>query len=399
VRVLIIEDIGYSSAVVEKFLKAKHYQYKTVTNGLDALEVLENGPLVDAVICDLYLPDMDGVAIYQTCQKMARYKRQNSQPPFILLTSSTNPKELQRAENAGFTAVFSKPFNSAAVSEILAAIDGGQGYIQKDPHKSRILVVDNQGKNQELLQEVFANSGYKLMLANNPTQCLSMLKELTGIKAIITDLEFSDMDANTMMGEISALTFKDGVPVCILLTDSKNVDLVQTAYLSGFDDVLTHPIDKFNLKQKINRAFVGQAKKHTELETILIVDDVFFYCTMAKNLLLKAGVNSEKYQFKTVQSGYEALDVLKLDNQVKLVLTDLALKDIGGYELRAMYDHMNKNRTVHPVFALMTATDDANLVEASRDKGFDKVFQKPLDVEELTEFIQKNLESAEAHVD
>jgi CheY-like chemotaxis protein len=398
VQVLIIEDIGYSSAIVEKFLKSKHYHYNTATNGRDALDALENGPAIDAVICDLSLPDMDGIAVYQRCQKLPRYKRQNSIPPFIMLTSSTNPKELQRAEAAGFTAVFSKPFNPNTMAEILASIDDGQGYIQKDAEKSRILVVDNQGKNQELLQEVFANSGYKLMLANDPTQCLNMMKELTGIKAVITDLEFTQMDANTMMASLQTMTFTHGKPVCILLTDSKNVDLMQMAYLSGFDDVITHPVDKFNLKQKINQAFIGQGKKHTDHDTILIVDDVYFYCTMAKNLLIKAGIDSDRYQFKTVQSGYDALELLKTDNQIKLVLTDLSLKDINGYELMAAYqEQFQKNRTLHPKFALMTATDDMNELEAYREKGFVQVFQKPLSLDELEEFIKTELDTA--HVD
>jgi CheY-like chemotaxis protein len=399
VHVLIIEDIGYSSAIVEKFLKSRHYHYTTATNGHDALEVLANGPVIDVVICDLSLPDMDGIEIFQVCQKLLKYKRQNSQPPFILLTANTNPKELQRAENAGFTAVFSKPFNAVAMAEILSAIDGGQGYIQKDVDKSRIILVDTQGKNQELLQEVFANSGYKLMLSSSPTHCLGMMKELTGIKAIITDLEFPDMDANTMMAEVQKLSFSHGKPVCILLTESKNVDLLQMAYLSGFDDVLTHPIDKFNLKQKINQAFLGQSKKQNELDTVLIVDDVFFYCAMAKSLLLKAGLDTSKYQIKMVQSGYDAFDMIKTDNQIKLVLTDLALKDIGGYDLLNMYqEQFQKSRSKHPVFALMTATDNFNELEAYRDKGFAEVFQKPLDIEALQSFLKEQL-GCSAHVD
>jgi CheY-like chemotaxis protein len=398
-HVLIVEDIHFSSLMVEKYLKTKKYTYTVVTNGFDALEAMENGPAFDVVICDLYLPDMNGTQVFEQCRQLKRYKKQNSLPPFILLTSSNNPQDLQKAEGAGFTATFTKPFNATAMGEILASIDDGQGYIQRDAENTKIIVVDNTGKNHDLLQEVFANSGYKLMLASSPGNCLELLEQFSGVKAIITELEFSDQSANDMMAQIAKIPKLQagGKPVSILLTESKNVDLVQLAYLSGFDDVIQHPIDKFNLKQKINKAFIGQGKKSAELSTILIVDDVFFYCTMAKNLLIKAGLNTDKYQFKTMQSGYDALEELKANMQVKLVLTDLLLKDISGYELLQLYQstiQMHRSRQTIPQFALMTAIDDDAEVEGYIDKGFQAVFPKPLQTDLLKDFIEKELDHA-----
>jgi CheY-like chemotaxis protein len=395
-RVLIIEDIRFSAIVVEKFLKSKNYDYKCVASARDAIQVLEGDKEFDAIICDLFLPDMDGVNLFKACQQLKKFKKRGL-PPFILITSSTNPQDLTRAETAGFMAAMVKPFDPVVLGEMLASIDDGQGYIQKDADKSKVIVVDNTGKNHELLQEVFANSGYRLMLAATPTACIGLLNEFTGIKAVITELEFTDMDANSLMGAIHNHPKCQGaqLPVGILLTESKNVDLVQMAYLSGFNDVLTYPIDKFNLKQKINNAFLNHGKRNTEQETILIVDDVSFYCTMAKTMLIKAGLDSNRYEIQTITSGYEALDILKSNTRIRMVLTDLMLKDMQGDQMYTLFlEQIQKNRLMGnpPSFVLMTAVDDTQQFEPFITQGFKEVFQKPLNVQALKTFLRKELE-------
>lgn len=88
-----------------------------------------------------------------------------------------------------------------------------------------------------------------------------------------------------------------------------------------------------------NSPDVPKNESNAGTESILVVDDEDALCELAELILLDQG-----YQVLTATSGSQALDILK-DNSVDVLLTDIIMPNITGYQLakqvRALYPNIS----------------------------------------------------------
>ena len=87
-------------------------------------------------------------------------------------------------------------------------------------------------------------------------------------------------------------------------------------------------------------------------------------------------------------SGYEALSVI-LEVRIDLLLTDIAMPDMDGYELYTRTKEHNKNLPI----IMMTGFgyDPEHIVVKSKKDGLQDVVFKPFDINKLNELIKKRL--------
>jgi CheY-like chemotaxis protein len=119
---------------------------------------------------------------------------------------------------------------------------------------------------------------------------------------------------------------------------------------------------------------------------VLVVDDVGFMRHYLERLLRQNG-----YQVCTAASGAEALQILKSENAIEVVLTDLMMPGMDGIALfksARTIDRFNDSGPLPPpAFLLITAMrptltsprQDANLLKEAIDLGFVDVLFKPVD--------------------
>jgi CheY-like chemotaxis protein len=118
---------------------------------------------------------------------------------------------------------------------------------------------------------------------------------------------------------------------------------------------------------------------------ILVVDDDALFCEMMRQDLLHEG-----HRPLVVNSGAEALTVLRSGERVDLVLTDIMMPDMDGIEL------IQAVRLVHPTLPII-AVSSAGEVHSSyifttaRMLGADCVFQKPVSVDVIGSIIHRLL--------
>lgn len=104
-HVLIIEDNLQIAKLVAGYL-ASDFKVDFAANGrLGFRQTLEQLP--DIVLCDLRMPEMDGIAF---CQAL-RANRQTSHIPVVILTAFTDEADCLRAMQAGANAWLTKPVN------------------------------------------------------------------------------------------------------------------------------------------------------------------------------------------------------------------------------------------------------------------------------------------------
>lgn len=105
-RVLIVEDEIDAAEIIESLLS--HYQLQTecVSTGEAAREALELASY-DAVIVDIFLPEMDGVELV----KWVRHNPQTAKMPCIAVTAYNSSALRKQALDAGYNRYFAKPVN------------------------------------------------------------------------------------------------------------------------------------------------------------------------------------------------------------------------------------------------------------------------------------------------
>ena len=121
-HVLIVDDSPVNLAVLRAMLKRNGVaRVVSAENGKKALEVLESDPGVDAVLTDLWMPELDGEGLVRAIRADARF----AHLPVYLITADV--EALKTLASAGFTDLLLKPITSEGVRKLLkpeASLDG-----------------------------------------------------------------------------------------------------------------------------------------------------------------------------------------------------------------------------------------------------------------------------------
>jgi len=114
-RILVVDDSPSVRHMTANALKAAGCEPLTATDGLDALEVLRRGPLPDAILSDVEMPEMDGFAFAEAVKSSAEF----GSIPFLFITSRVSEKHRQRAAELGITGHVAKPFTASDIVEVV----------------------------------------------------------------------------------------------------------------------------------------------------------------------------------------------------------------------------------------------------------------------------------------
>lgn len=121
--VLIVDDSDHLAATLEVALGGLlGTEVATAPDGLKALEMLEAGAPIAALVTDLEMPRMDGFELI----RRVRADRRLASMPIVAVSGDTDPGTPARALELGADAFFRKPFSPAKlVARLARLIDGG----------------------------------------------------------------------------------------------------------------------------------------------------------------------------------------------------------------------------------------------------------------------------------
>ena len=108
VKVLVVDD---QSLIVEElceFLEGSGYRCVPCGSSRQALQRFGEDPDIGLVLCDLHMPDMDGIELVQAMQKVAGKQRAFEA---IMLTGRADKQDVIKALRAGISDYYQKPIN------------------------------------------------------------------------------------------------------------------------------------------------------------------------------------------------------------------------------------------------------------------------------------------------
>ncbi|MEO0352140.1 MAG: hybrid sensor histidine kinase/response regulator [Cyanobacteria bacterium P01_A01_bin.15] len=114
--ILVVDDSVNVRRLLALTLEKHGYRVVQAKDGLDALEKLDAGLEISAIVCDIEMPRLDG---YGFLAKLRSHER-CSHIPITMLTSRTGDKHRQLAMKLGANAYFSKPYREQVLLDTLA---------------------------------------------------------------------------------------------------------------------------------------------------------------------------------------------------------------------------------------------------------------------------------------
>lgn len=271
--VLVVDDNATNRQILEKMLLNWKMKPQAVDSGKAALSILEkasktNFPFKVAII-DAHMPELDGFSLTKKINKHPRIQEIKT----IMLTSAGMPGDAARCRKLGFSAYLTKPINP---SDLLDAIiltlyptkksEGQTQLITKhslyeSPLHFRILLAEDNEINQKLAVRLLEKKGYRVTVANNGQEVLSIWKK-DPVDLILMDIQMPKMDGLEATMAIRKKEEKTGkhIPIIAMTALAMQEDK-KKCFEAGMDKYLTKPLNPKELFDTIEN------KKKEELES------------------------------------------------------------------------------------------------------------------------------------
>jgi len=110
-QVLVVDDSSTVRNEVGDFLKNNGLSVALAVDGKDGLVKLQADPGIKLIVCDVNMPNMDGLTM---CEKV-RSELNNATVNIIMLTTENSPAMKERGKAAGVKGWIVKPFKGDAV--------------------------------------------------------------------------------------------------------------------------------------------------------------------------------------------------------------------------------------------------------------------------------------------
>lgn len=109
-KILIVDDEAMTRDLISSVLSSKGHRCETAVNGAQALDKAL-AETFDAVITDIVMPEMDGIALTRELLKI------NPELPIMIITGFSDEHYYEDSVNAGASDFINKPFS---IAELLA---------------------------------------------------------------------------------------------------------------------------------------------------------------------------------------------------------------------------------------------------------------------------------------
>ncbi len=379
--VLIIEDDPVFTRVLVDLAAKRGFRTVAAADGETGLRLAaELRP--SGIILDVGLPDMDGWAVIDRLKDDARLCRI---PVHFISASGEQEKGLLKGAASFLTKPVSKGQLDALLDRLALPRDGTDGV-------KRVLVIDSEPDGWRNAADLLRNEAVDVVGAASGEEALAILGR-TPVDGIVLDLDLPDTDGASLLERARAVTA--ALPSVIVHSRrplSKDESLRLREYTDSIivqggrsqerllDEVklFLHSV-KAKLPQEERRAMALAGPSTEDVfrdRTVLVVDD-----DMRNAFALSRVLRTRGLKVLIAQDGQKALDQLETNPKVDIVLMDIMMPGMDGYETtRAIRKQRPFARL--PILAL-TAKAMKGDRELCLEAGANDYLSKPIDTERL----------------
>ena len=382
---LIIEDDAKFAKILFDLAHEKGFKALTAADGAAGLQLADQyRPL--AIILDMGLPDMDGRAVIEKLHQ----NPDTQSIPVHIISASDQPQDAGSMDAIGY---LTKPVTLESLHGAFTTIEQAV-----DTTIKRVLIVEDDAVMRTSLQELLGSEEIVTSTVETGQEAYDILHS-SAFDCMILDLGLRDMPGEKLLARIRADAATAALPVIIYTGKDLSQEESQTLASSAASviikgaksperllDEVEHLLDDVSLflhtvetelPEDAQPPSPSNAQETVFSEkTVLLVDDDM------RNMFALTSVFEDKgLDVVMAESGREALDVLQEHPDIDLVLMDIMMPEMDGYE--AMQAIRKQPRFANlPIIALT-----ANAMKGDRQKcieaGANDYLSKPIDMDKL----------------
>ncbi|WP_320045173.1 response regulator [uncultured Desulfobacter sp.] len=381
---LVIEDDYKSAKLMRDFSRERGFKCIVAENGETGLHFAEYY-LPSAIILDIGLPGIDGWTV------MERLKNNSSLShiPVHFMSANEGTMDAMRMGAIGF---LSKPISIVKVDETFATIEN----IIAKPIKN-LLIVEDDPIQSKSMKALIGNGDVVTTIVSTGEEAYQKLSE--GLfDCMVLDLGLEDMSGFELLEKIDKNYLLSKIPVIVYtgreLSEKEDKQLrryTESIIIKGAKSperlleesaLFLHRVES-NLPKDKQKILKMVHAKETVLgeKTILVADDDI------RNIFALSSILEEKGMTVIVaRDGVEALEKVKKHKEIDIVLMDIMMPNMDGYEAikKIRKDIRNKKLPIIALTAKAMKGDRNKCIDA----GANDYLAKPVDTDKLVAMLR-----------
>ncbi|AFZ02831.1 response regulator [Calothrix sp. PCC 6303] len=381
---LIIEDdINFAKILIDT---ARQYGFQCIhaQNGSDGLKFAQQFQ-ASAIFLDIGLSGIDGWTV------LDRLKH-DSKTRHIPVNVMTVSEEKQRSLEFGAYGYLQKPISMAQISDNLVKI---KSFIER-PVKKLLVVEDDPTQRQSIIELIGGNDVVITAVETGQQALIEITNE--AFDCMVLDLGLSDIEDLQLIEQIKEKENGEALPIIIYtgreISKTQETQLKRMAETIIIKDVRSPErlLDETALflhrvqahlpvpKQNIIKQVQANDSTLTDKKILIIDDDM-------RNIFALTSV-LERYQMQVLyaENGREGIEVLTNNPDVNIVLMDVMMPEMDGYETTRQLRQKQQFQTL-PIIAL-TAKAMPGDREKCLEAGASDYITKPVDIEQLISLLR-----------
>jgi CheY-like chemotaxis protein len=382
--VLIVEDDPTFAEILLDLAHEKEFKGIIATRGDSALS-LARKYTPDAITLDIKLPDRDGWTVLDRL----KHDPQTSHIPVHIISGV---EQRSRALRLGALTHLQKPLTR---TELAAAFDNISDFTQRGVR--RLLVVEDDDAQRMGIVDLIGNGDVITTAVPTGAEALGALNA-EQFDCMVLDLKLPDMTGFELIEKIQTELGKQDLPIIVYtgkeLTEKEETQLRRVAdaiivkeasspeRLLAETALFLHRVEA-NLPEQKRRMLEQLHRRDPVLahKKVLIVDD-----DVRNIFALTSALESHDMDVVHAENGKDALKLLSENADIDVVLMDIMMPEMDGYETTAAIRQIEGFENL-PIIALT-----AKAMKADREKciqaGASDYISKPLDVDQLLSLLR-----------
>ena len=375
---LIIEDDDSFAEVLSELAEDFGFRPLTAHDGERGIEMARQ-TRPDAIILDIGLPGIDGWGVLEQIKNDPVTKD-------IPVHCFSGHDESAKALRMGAIAYYRKPATLDQIKDAFSKIE-----TQRSTGIRRLLVVEDNSVQHSAIHALFEDSQVDVTVCTTGQEALDSLRRET-FDCVILDLSLPDMDGFTLLETIHESDDYPNVPVIIYT--ARDLTREQEARLRKYADRIILKTDQ-SADRLLSEASLflhwlesKEPNKQRPVDASVHRDDIFTGCKvllvdddMRNIYALSASLEEWGCEVQMANNGQESLAVLDADPSIDIVLMDIMMPEMDGYEAMKRIRAQERFKKL-PILALTAKAmrdDRARCIES----GANDYITKPVDTEKL----------------
>jgi CheY-like chemotaxis protein/HAMP domain-containing protein/GAF domain-containing protein len=376
---LIVEDDPHYARILMDLAHDEGFKVVVAMRGEDALDLAaEYNP--SAISLDIFLPDMLGWTVLSQLKQNARTRH-------IPVQIITLDEDRQHGLARGAFSFVTKPTSAQGVQNALSKV---RAYVQ--PRQKRLLVIEDNPAEQVSIEALLGYSDIEIINANTGAAALEILRRQQ-IDCVVLDLRLPDISGFELLDQFKDDPALSDIPVIVFtgreLTPDEDMQLhavARSIVVKGVESperlldetaLFLHRVvtDLPSEKQQMLERLTSSDDDLVD-RTVLLVDDD------ARNIFaLSSALERRRMKVLTATTGLEAIALVNATPDLAIVLMDIMMPEMDGYQTIARIRENPAFRRL-PIVALT-----AKAMKGDREKcleaGASDYLAKPVNTEQL----------------